>query len=510
MDERFPEVVEDGMELPRGVQKGDRVVFEVERLGERGRGIGSLEVVVGPQREVIGYEAQARKVVPGDVVEGFVERSRKRVLQTHVESFRRESGSRIEPRCRHFGFRRRANEGCGGCTLQAMSYEDQLAAKERRVRALFDEEGLDVELLEPIVATEPWYYRNKMEFSFGDDGEGCFGLGMHPTGYRHEVIRMEECFLESEFASDFAVAIRRWAERSGLRYHAHGEGWLRQLVVREGKRTGETLVELVTAASDEVQMGGESRRPREVAELFAVEAIEAAGRLGRSLTSLYWTEHRARRGEPTRMIEHLLRGAEVFHEELHLPGGRELRFAIHPRAFFQPNTLGAERLYAEALAGTGLLEEPGGSVLDLYCGTGTIGLAMASWAERVVGVEMIEDAVENARRNAETNDLDNIRFFVGDVADVLETEAFSEAIDRPDLIVVDPPRAGLQPAARQQLAALAAPRIVYISCNPETLARDLVELTEEAGYVLRRARPVDMFPQTWHIECVTVLERGDS
>lgn len=500
-------------ELPRSPRSGTFWEVTIDRLAPDGRGVGDFPAVVGPQQEPKDFEFHVRKTVPGDRVEVMVERRSGDRIDARVEEFQEPSPMRVEPRCRHFGLRERKGEGCGGCTFQGLSYRHQLSCKEKTVKQLVANQGLDPGLVAPVLGCEePWFYRNKMEFSFGDTDEREFALGMYPTGYTYEVLNLEECFLQSEFVSDLVPAARQWAREHGIRpyINSDNEGFARTLTVREGKRTGERMVNLMTTHASEAQFDGAQVPAEEVAEAFADWVLEfAAGHEAPAVTSVYWTQKKAIRGQRTEYIEHHLRGDEALREELHLPGEKRLGFEIHPRAFFQTNTLQAEVLYARALEAAGLLDEEGGdasTVLDLYCGTGTIGLCMAPYAERVVGVEMQPDAVRNARKNAEDNGIDNTRFFEGDVGEVMGSEEFAEAAGQPDLVVVDPPRAGLQPDAREQVASVEAPRMVYVSCNPQSFARDLAYF-EKQGYTVRSIQPVDMFPQTYHIENVARLER---
>ena len=497
-------------ELPRSPRPGSTWEVTIDELSVDGRGIAHFPAYVGPQREQKDFRFLVRKALPGDELEILVERRRGDRIDARIEQVIDSSPMRIEPRCRHFGRREVSGEGCGGCTIQSLSYRHQLAAKEKTVKGLVAEEGLDPGRVRPVRGQDdPWYYRNNMEFSFGDTDEREFALGMYPTGYHFEIVNLEECFLQSEFASQLLPAARQWAKERGLSPYldSSNEGFLRTITIREGKRTGERMVGLMTTHDQTAECRGEEVPAGEVAESFAEWIVEWAKRRGDAVTSVYWTQKKQIRGETTEWFEHNLYGKPVLEEELHLPGQQVLRFEIDPRAFFQTNTLQAEELYAEVLERSGLLEmEAEGTVLDLYCGTGTIALCMAPYAERVVGVEMQPDAVANARKNAETNAIENARFFEGDVGEVLATDEFVEAAPEVDLVVVDPPRAGLQPEALEHVLSVDAPRVVYVSCNPESLSRDVSKMVDQ-GYQLRSIQPVDMFPHTYHIECVALLEQ---
>lgn len=498
--------------LPRKPRRGESLELLIERFTYKGVGAATYEALIGPQKTHRRFTVLVRKAVPGDRVLVDIEKVRKSQINARITELLEPSPTRETPRCQHFGRREEANKGCGGCAVQSVGYQTQLEFKTEVTRRFLRNAGVDDSIVASIIGCDtPWFYRNKMEFSVGDNPSHAFAIGMHPSGYKHDVIAMQECFLESEFSASLVRALSAWFQERGVTpYHPRrNEGFLRTLTVREGKRTGERMVELTTTSEPLVSVNGALIDARELAESFADFVLEfAQGIDGEEVTSIYWTQHHAKRGERTRFIEHHMRGAETLCEQMNLPGGRELRFDIHPRAFFQPNTLQAERLYTEVLERTGLLDHEGrfpGVVLDLYCGTGTIGLCMAPYAERVLGIELNAEAVENARHNARENAIDSVEFFVGDVGEVLGSDEFiaargSEAVD---LVVVDPPRAGLMPKALEHLEQIGAKRMVYVSCNPKALGRDLAKL--QGLYELVSVQPVDMFPQTYHVENVALL-----
>ena len=400
---------------------------------------------------------------------------------------------------------------CGGCALQHLTYAEQLSTKASRVASLLQEAGVDSSLVEaPIAADNPWFYRNKMEFSFGTETDGRYALGLHPPGRRWDILRLESCFLQSEDSTALLRAARGWGEKHGVA-HVHpatGQGWLRTLTIREGKGTGHRMVELTTSPSEEVSYDGAPANAETVANSFVDALVSAAEDASITLTSVYWTQHVAKRGQPTRLVHRHCFGADTFDEKLTVGDGSPLTFELHPRAFFQPNTFQAQRLYAEVVAATQINGVEGaGHVLDLYCGTGTIALCLAPHASKVTGIELVEEAVVNARANALKNGLENVTFFAGDVGEVLEREGLASG-EVFDAVVVDPPRAGLMPGAIEQLMRLSIRRLVYVSCNPEALARDIPSLVA-AGFSISRVQTVDMFPQTAHIETVAVLTQGD-
>jgi 23S rRNA (uracil1939-C5)-methyltransferase len=373
------------------------------------------------------------------------------------------SPDRIPDRCDHGG------EPCPGAPWQGLEYEQQLAHKQEQVgdalRRIGHLEGFELAPIEPAV--ERWRYRNKLEYSFGER-EGELVLGFHARGRWDEIVDAEDCLLASERNNGKRNEVRAWARDSAVPAldRRSGAGVLRNLVIREGRRTGQLQSRLVTS---------EAQIPRPPVDLHTIVSDQSGGTDG-----------------PTGAL-----GEEYLEEEL-----CGLRFRLSHAAFFQTNTEMAERLYAIASEMAGL----GGSerVYDLFCGIGTLSLALARKAGEVWGVEIVPEAIADAERNAELNGIGNARFRAGDARTSMRP--LVEEAGRPDLVVVDPPRAGLSKKIVRRLIEREAPRIVYVSCNPTTLAPNAAQLGE-AGYRLRRVQPVDMFPQTPHIECVALLER---
>lgn len=484
-------------------RRGELFEIELEAIEVDGTSWTTMAAAVGPQAQEVTLRFEVRGAAPGDRLRVRVLDCHRNVVTAVVDEVLAESPLREPATCRHFGSRKEAGRGCGGCSMQWVGYEGQLRLKrEIVVRALAGAGVLPEHVPTVLGSPMSWNYRNKMEFSFGHTEEGNFALGLHPAGRKYDLLDLTECHLESGEVAGVLEVARRWARDLGLAPYRprQDEGWLRTLTVREGKRTGQRLVELTTTGAATAVCGGVERDVGELAALFGA-AVEAE--LGERVTSLVWTQHLAVRGQRTRFVHHTLTGRGTLDEELCVVPEQPLRFEVHPRAFFQPNTLGAELLYRTVLEFSGLLAGRARTVCDLYCGTGTIGLCLARHAEAVVGVELQPDAVENARRNAADNGILNATFLVGDVGEVLGG-ALSGARVGVDLVVVDPPRSGLMPKARQHIRAIGAPRLVYVSCNPTALGRDLVDL-KRAGYRLERLQPVDMFPQTAHVETVALL-----
>jgi 23S rRNA (uracil1939-C5)-methyltransferase len=447
------------------VARDDELELEIESLAYGGNGVARLN----------GFVVFVRRGLPGDTVRARVTKVQRRHAEALAVEVLEPSPKRVEAPCDHY-------PACGGCRFQDLAYEAQIESKEAQVRdALVRIGGLPEPPLEPILPAESVFrYRNKLEYSFTPGPSGPV-LGFHKAGRWDEVIDIAECWLTTELGNRIREAVRAWARDSGLPAfdQAEGTGYLRHLVFREGRNTGQVLLQLVTAAG-------------EPPESF-VQAV-------RRFPEVRSVHHAVNHGpaEVTNLPTTLLWGDEAIEEEL---GG--LRFRVRPNAFLQTNTGMAERLYELAVEAAGLTGEE--TVWDLYCGIGTIGLAMAGQALTVWGIDVSEESIACALENADLNGIANAAFYAGDVGQAVE-----ELRDRsgdPQVVVVDPPRAGLSGKAVRRLGRIGAPRIVYVSCNPTTLAGNLKQLRTDWGYQLKRARPVDMFPHTPHVECVSLLER---
>jgi len=405
-----------------------------------------------------------------------------KVKRNHAEALAVEvlepGPERVEAPCAHY-------PACGGCRFQDLAYEAQVASKAAQVEdALRRLGGVGEPPLEQIVpAVEQFHYRNKLEYSFTATPSGP-ALGFHKAGRWDEVLDIRKCWLTTDLGNAVRDAVRDWARAEKLEPYDQAEqtGYLRHLVLREGRNTGQLLVQLVTAAGE--------RFDRD-------ELVEVLRRFP-EVRSIHWSENETP-AEVTNLPTTLLWGEDAIEEEL-----CGLRFRVRPNAFLQTNTAMAERLYELAGEYAGLSGNE--TVYDLYCGIGTIGLTMASQALTVWGVEVSEESVACALENADLNGIVNAAFFAGEVGASLEELAGRAG--PPDVAVVDPPRAGLSGKALRRLARLEASRIVYVSCNPTTLAANVKDLERDWGYRLERARPVDMFPHTPHVETVALLARS--
>ncbi|HEY1237161.1 MAG TPA: 23S rRNA (uracil(1939)-C(5))-methyltransferase RlmD [Solirubrobacterales bacterium] len=443
----------DGTVTEERPRRGDQLTLDVESLAYGGRGIARRN----------GYVVFVAGALPGDRVRAEVTKAKRGYAEASATELVRESPDRVPPRCDHGG------EPCPGAPWQSLPYEQQLRHKQSQVEdSLVRLGGLEGFELEEIEPAEPWRYRNKLEYSFGErDGE--LVLGFHARGRWDVVVDAEDCQLASEPNNQARNEIREWATSTGLPAYDRrsGTGVLRNLAVREGRRTGQLQTRLVTSPAE---------IPRPPVDLHTIVEGSSGGTDG-----------------PTGAI-----GREHLEEEL-----CGLRFRISHSAFFQTNTEMAERLYGIAAELAGL--EGTERVFDLFCGIGTLGLSLASGAGEVWGVEIVPEAVADAEENARLNGIENAHFRAGDARK--EIRPLLEEAGRPDVVVVDPPRAGLSKKVVRRMIECDAPRIVYVSCNPTTLAPNAAQLVE-AGYRVRRVKPVDMFPQTPHIECVALLEKA--
>src|SRR5207248_1253419 len=416
-----------------------------------------------------GFVVFVRRGLPGDTVRARVTK----VKRSHAEALAVEvvepSAKRVDAPCAHY-------PACGGCRFQDLAYDAQLEAKHEQVRdALRRIGGIGEPPLEPILPAESqFFYRNKLEYSFTATPSGS-ALGFHRAGRWDEVLEVERCWLTDELGNAIRSAVRDWAREEGLEPYsqADGSGYLRHLVVRQGRNTGQALVQLVTAPGERFETG------------YLVDVL----RRFPEVRSIHWSINDTP-AEVTNLPTRLLWGEGWVEEEL-----CGLRFRVRPNAFLQTNTAMAERLYALARDAAQLSGEE--TVWDLYCGIGTIGLSLAHDALTVWGIEVSEESVACALESAELNGITNAAFFAGNVGEVVE--ALLERSGPPDVVVVDPPRAGLAGRALRRLGRIGAPRLVYVSCNPTTLAGDVKALREDYGYDLRHVTPVDMFPHTPHV-----------
>ncbi len=379
----------------------------------------------------------------------------------------------VVPPCPHFGF-------CGGCKYQHVAYDEQLAQKQTYIATLFNREVSD------IVASEPfWRYRNKMEFSFSQARSGEKFLGLMRG--RGRVENLESCWLTSFWFMEALSFVRQWWESTNIRayYPPKDEGTLRTLTLREGVYTGEKMAILTISGRNEYALS-----QKEVEEFK--ETLQG-------VDTVVLRKQIIAKKCPTRFEQTLLKGEGRIRENLHGQDGRVWTFSIRSDSFFQPNTRSAETLYQLALESAKL--DPNDCVLDLYCGTGTLGIFASSLVKEVIGIELNSDAVADAKYNFELNGVQNMRVIEGDVGEVLGELDFSA-----NVVIVDPPRVGLGKEALKHLMELYPSKIIYISCNPVTQTAECNTLCER-GYDIVSIQPVDQFPHTPHIENIVLLTR---
>ncbi len=441
-------------EAPARRHRGEQLEVEIDSLAFGGRGLARAD----------GLVVFVAGALPGDRVRVEITKAKKRFAEARTVELLSPGADRIADRCSH------ESEPCPGAPWQGLDYARQLTEKsaqvEEALRRIGGLEGFELAQIEP--AAEQWRYRNKLEYSFGErDGEPI--LGFHARGRWDLIVDVDDCQLASERGNAARNAIREWARLESVPAYDGRErtGVLRNLIVREGWRTGQIQTRLVTSAA---------RFPKPPVDLHTAIEGDSGGTDG-----------------PTGAL-----GEERLREELF-----DLKLEMSHGAFFQTNTEMAERLYAIAAEFAGLSGNE--RVFDLYCGIGTIGLTMAKQAGEVWGLEIVPEAIADAERNAERNKIENAHFMAGSAR--TGVRPLIEKAGKPDVVVIDPPRAGLSQKIVRRVLECEAKKIVYVSCNPTTLAPNAAQMVE-AGYKLSRVKPVDMFPQTPHIECVALLEKN--
>lgn len=458
------------------VKKGETYSGIVEKMEFPNKGIVYID----------GEKVIVKNGLPGQQVYFAVNKKRGGRCEGRLLKVVKESElEREENRCPHFGV-------CGGCVSQSIPYEEQLKIKEQQVKELLD--GVCENDVFEGIKRSPVYegYRGKMEFSFGDEYKGGpLALGMHRRGSFHDVVNVDHCRIVHEDFTKILTATREYFKEKGVGFHRklQHQGYLRHLLVRRGAKTGEILAALVTS--------GQVERLGDLTEEMLLEGWKQC-LLELPLEGAFAGILHIRNDSLADIVQSdetkVLYGQDFFYEEL-----LGLRFKISPFSFFQTNSLGAEVLYGVVREYVG--DTKNKVVFDLYSGTGTIAQVLAPVADRVVGVEIVEEAVEAARENAVSNGLTNCRFIAGDVLKVV-----GELEDKPDLIVLDPPRDGIHPKALERIIDFGVERIVYISCKITSLVRDLA-VFQERGYQAERACAVDMFPSTGNIESIVLLSK---
>ncbi len=427
--------------------------------------------------------AVVKGTVPGQTVKFVVSKKRSgNAIGRLKEVVEKSELEDVSPKCPHFEF-------CGGCSYQTMSYDNQLKLKKDTVKGILDNAINESYEFQGILQSPlQWEYRNKMEFSFGDEvKDGPLALGMHKRNSFHDIVTVDECQIVDSDYRKILDAVLEFCAGKELPFYKklRHEGYLRHLLVRRTTVTKQLLVAVVTTSDKEME---EKANWTELVEIL--KNLDLSAKLCGVIHIINDGLADVVQSDETR----ILFGDEYIYEEL-----LGLRFKISVFSFFQTNSLGAEVLYSKAREYIGDTKDM--TVFDLYSGTGTIAQIIAPVAKKVVGVEIVEEAVEAAKVNAGLNGLDNCEFIAGDVLKVID-----EIEDKPDMIILDPPRDGINPKALQKIIDFGVNNLVYISCKPTSLARDL-EMLQEQGYRVEKACAVDMFPNTVHVETVVLLSQ---
>ncbi len=437
-----------------------------------------------------GRTVLVENALPGEVVDVNVYRKDKGMLLARPTNFIKTSPERVEPTCKHFGV-------CGGCKWQNVEYTSQLQYKTAFVAKAFKQlEHLDLPTMRPIVPSDNLlHYRNKMDYGFtsrrwltaaemadGPVTEGLTGLGQHPSGAFDKILHLDECFLLEEPGNTLRLAVKQFADEQGITFHDHRAraGYLRQLILRNSS-LGEWMIILMVGETDPTDAQKildfiEANFPQAKSFFYVINDTLNDSIFGKELVHY--------------------KGQTYINEKL-----GEVMFRIGPLSFFQTNHAQAVKLYNVAAEMANL--KPHETVYDLYTGTGSIALYIANQVKHVTGIELIPEAIADAWDNARRNNITNVHFIAADMKDVIKKDYFKN-LPKPDLLITDPPRAGMHPKVVEALLEAEIPRIVYVSCNPVTQATDLLGLSKK--YRITAIQPVDMFPQTYHVENVVALE----
>lgn len=450
------------------MKRGSQVTIKIEKTEFPSVGISEFE----------GKKLYIKGAFPGQTVKGTVKKKRDTYADVKLVEVLEKAPYEIEPPCPHFGV-------CGGCSSQNLTYEKQLELLSDEVCELFEDKDIPMGMYLGVKGSEnTWEYRNKMEFTFGDlEKGGELTLGMHMKGKSFGVLTVDNCMIVDEDFRKVLTVTVEYFRKQNLPYYRvmKREGYLRHLVVRKASNTGELMVNLVTTTQIDFDLSGYT-------ELLKLQTYKG------KLVSVLHTENDSFSDAVVPEKVNILYGRDYIIEEL-----LDLKFKISPFSFFQTNSRGAESLYSIVRDFMGNGDNK--VVFDLYCGTGTIGQIAAHNAKKVIGLELIEEAVEAAKENAKLNGLDNCEFIAGDVA-----ETIKQVKVKPDIIILDPPRSGVSPKALDYVIKFNAKEIIYVSCNPKTMV-DNLETLLAAGYKVEKSKVKDMFPNTPHAETVVKLTK---
>lgn len=449
------------------VKQGDNIILQISGLGSNGEGVGKYE----------GFTVFVQGALPQEEVSAKVKLVKKNYAVAVLQKILKPSAERVEPLCPVY-------KECGGCQLQHLSYAGQLAYKRQQVQDALNRIGhLEIDVIPVLGASEPWNYRNKMQFPVAVNTEGNLQIGCYAAA-THSVVNTETCMIQKAANNDILKTVRKWMQRFGISAYDEktGKGLVRHVMGRVGVHSGEVMAVLITSAYDIPHR----RELVEWLKKYVPSLTSVVQNINKKSTNIIM-------GNKTRVLY----GAENIKDEL-----GALAFNISAQSFFQVNSEQTEKLYNKALEFAALTGSE--TVVDVYCGTGTISLYLARHARKVYGIEIVAPAIIDAERNAEENNCKNAEFILGDAAVELPKLLMSGV--QPDVVVVDPPRAGCEEKVLASICHVKPKRVVYVSCNPASLARDLAYM-EQHGYNTLVAQPVDMFPMTNHVETVVLLSR---
>lgn len=480
------------------MKKGDIVELHIEKYAFEGKGIAkvnkSLIVPGAEDTDKPNYVVFADGSYPGDVVKASLRKIKTSYAEAKVTEVITPSEYRIDPLCKHFGI-------CGGCKQQDLDYEVQSSFKHQQVFEIFTKMGGFKDfIMEDIIPSDKiFHYRNKMEFSFTEKRwltsdelsiehieDKDFALGFHVPNVFDKVINIHQCFLQTETADKIVNFTRDFfkSRNSTIYTTKTHEGYLRNLVIKNAHHTPDLMVNLVTAYEDD-----------ELVSLYTSELLKVAP----EITTVINNINKKKSSVATGDYEKVFFGSGYIYDTI-----GDYKFRISANSFFQTNTLQAEKLYATALEYAQLTGNE--TVYDLYSGAGTISIYVSGKAKEVYAFETVESSIADAGENAKRNNIENVHFITADLYKTFLPEVEQKNIPSPDVMIIDPPRNGMHPTTVNDVITLGAKRLVYVSCNPATQVRDIKLLTE-AGYKLIKVRPVDMFPHTYHIENVALLEK---
>lgn len=477
------------------MKKGDELTADISALSSEGKGIARMED---------GFVIFIEKTLPGDTAKFKIRKKKSGYAEARLIEIVNPSPLRLDPVCAYFGV-------CGGCKIQNYNYDEQVKFKTEAVRNAFERIGgfHGLEIPEAVKSGDIFFYRNKMEFSFSDDrwrdaltdaladtpvpvskeaqeSINNFALGLHVPRFHSKIVDIQKCYLQSELSSNIVNFTRDFFRSRGTSIYTikTHSGFLRFLIIRQSSNTADLMVNLITHEYD-----------KQLIEAFGSELGQRFPEITTFINSISTKKAQVAFGEE----EYILWGSGYITEKLTNDEGKEHVYKISPNSFFQTNSRQAEKLYNIA-AQFGEFSKSD-KVLDLYCGAGSIAIFISDKVNKVLGVELVEDAVKNANENKELNNAGNAEFLLSDIKDFIE----SESISGYNKIILDPPRAGLHPAICEILSDTKMERIVYVSCNPSTQARDISIICGKGNYKIEKVQPVDMFPHTYHVENVVSL-----